>query len=126
MKTKFFSAILITISILSFKSDKMAYQLFDIKGNVTTYDQLLKKAKEADIVLFGELHDNPIGHWLQLELTKDLFEAKKSNLILGAEMFEADDQIALTEYLQAKKKIQQLQWVAANANCQLEWRRPIQ
>ncbi len=102
MKTKFFSAILITISILSFKSDKMAYQLFDIKGNVTTYDQLLIKAKEADIILFGELHDNPIGHWLQLELTKDLFEAKKSNLIIGAEMFEADDQIALTEYLHAK------------------------
>lgn len=102
MKTKIFLVILASIGILSFKSDKMAYQLFDINGKVANYEQLLKSAKEADIVLFGELHDNPIGHWLQLELTKDLFETKKSNLILGAEMFEADDQIAIDEYLQSK------------------------
>lgn len=102
MKTKIFSAILISLSILSFKADKKAYELFDINGKVATYEQLLKSAKEADIVLFGELHDNPIGHWLQLELTKDLYEAKKSNLVLGAEMFEADDQIAINEYLQSK------------------------
>ncbi len=79
MKTKILLVILASISIFSFKSDKMAYQLFDINGKVANYEQLLKSAKEADIVLFGELHDNPIGHWLQLELTKDLFEAKKSN-----------------------------------------------
>ncbi len=102
MKTKIFATILIAISILSFKADKIAYQLFDINGKTATYEQLLKSAKEADIVLFGELHDNPIGHWLQLELTKDLFEFKKSNLVLGAEMFEADDQIAINEYLQSK------------------------
>lgn len=102
MKTKILSIILIAISILSFKSDKLAYQIYDIKGNVSNYAQLLKSAKDADIVLFGELHDNPIVHWLQLELTKDLYDTKKNNLVLGAEMFEADDQIALTEYLQGK------------------------
>lgn len=102
MKTKVATFILISISILSFKADKQAFQLYDIKGKVTTYEQLLKSAKEADVILFGELHDNPIGHWLQLELTKDLFELKKNNLVLGAEMFEADDQIAINEYLQSK------------------------
>lgn len=102
MKTKIISAILISLSISSFKADKKAYELFDINGKVATYEQLLKSVKEADIVLFGELHDNPIGHWLQLELTKDLYESKKSNLVLGAEMFEADDQIAINEYLQSK------------------------
>jgi len=102
MKTKILSITLIAISILSFKIDKPAYQIYDIKGNVSNYAQLLKSAKDADIILFGELHDNPIDHWLQLELTKDLFELKKNNLVLGAEMFEADDQIALTEYLQGK------------------------
>ena len=102
MKTKVLSTILISLCVLSFKADKIAYQLFDINGKPATYQQLLKSAKEADIILFGELHDNPIGHWLQLELTKDLYEAKKSNLVLGAEMFEADDQIAINEYLKAK------------------------
>jgi uncharacterized iron-regulated protein len=51
------------------------------------------------VVLFGEQHDNPINHWLEQELTKDLYEVKKDNLVLGAEMFEADDQIVVNEYL---------------------------
>ncbi|CAN5430734.1 ChaN family lipoprotein [soil metagenome] len=102
MKTKILSILVILISILSFKADKLAYQIYDIKGKISNYDALLKSAKDADIVLFGELHDNPISHWLQIELTKDLFALKKNNLVLGAEMFEADDQIALTEYMLAK------------------------
>lgn len=87
---------------IAFKADKAAYRLFDPKGKESTYEKLLKEAKEADVVLFGELHDNPICHWLQLELTKDLYAAKKENLVLGAEMFEADDQVVLNEYLTGK------------------------
>lgn len=79
--------------------DKMAYVLYSSKGIKTTYDELLAEAKKADIVLFGELHDNPMSHWLQRELTQDLYDDKKENLVLGAEMFEADDQVALDEYL---------------------------
>jgi uncharacterized iron-regulated protein len=81
------------------KIDKQAYVLFNSKGAKATYDQLLAEAKKADIILFGELHDNPMCHWLQRELTEDLLAEKKSNLVLGAEMFEADDQITLDEYL---------------------------
>lgn len=102
MKIKFFFPILIAVVLLAFKGDKPAYRIYDAKGKESNYDLLLKNALEADIILFGELHDNPICHWLQLELTKDLYAIKKNNLILGAEMFEADDQIALTEYLQGK------------------------
>lgn len=102
MKVKLVPAFLIVIILSSFKGDKSAYQIYDIKGKESNYQKLLKDAADADIILFGELHDNPICHWLQLELTRDLFEIKKNNLMLGAEMFEADDQIALTEYLQGK------------------------
>ncbi len=58
---------------------------------------MLKSLEERDIVLFGELHDNPISHWLQYELTTDL--DKSRDLILGAEMFEADNQNPLNDYL---------------------------
>jgi uncharacterized iron-regulated protein len=71
-------------------------------GEKTDYTQLLTEAKKADIILFGELHDNPICHWLQKELTQDLYTEKKERLVLGAEMFEADDQPALNEYLAGK------------------------
>jgi uncharacterized iron-regulated protein len=93
------SAILI---LSSFKSDKKAYQLYDSKGKETSYEKLLEDAKHADIILFGELHNNSICHWLEMELTKDLFEVKKTNLLLSAEMFESDDQIAINEYLAGK------------------------
>ncbi|MCY7356214.1 MAG: ChaN family lipoprotein [Rudanella sp.] len=77
-----------------------AYQLFNQKGKAISYEKLLKQAAEADVVLFGELHNNPICHWLELQLTKDLFALKKGQLVLGGEMFEADNQAALTSYVQ--------------------------
>jgi len=81
------------------KSDKPAYRLFNAKGKVVDYADLLKEAKKADIIFFGEMHDNPICHWLELELTKDLYNEKKEKLILGAEMFEVDNQLLLKEYI---------------------------
>jgi uncharacterized iron-regulated protein len=86
--------------LFSFTMDKLAYQIFHQSGKRVDYEQLLKDAQKADIVFFGELHNNPICHWLQIELTKDLYADKKANLILGAEMFEADNQLILNEYLQ--------------------------
>ena len=50
-------------------------------------------------MLFGENHNDPISHWLQLELTKSLHEKHGKNLMLGAEMLEADNQVILDEYL---------------------------
>jgi uncharacterized iron-regulated protein len=56
--------------------------------------------EKKDIVLFGEEHNNPISHWLQLELTKSLDQSR--DLILGAEMIEADNQLALNQYMDNK------------------------
>ncbi len=86
----------------AFKTEKPAYLLFDKDGKTVKYERMLKQIQEADVVLFGELHDNPISHWLQLELTKDMFEMYGKNLILGAEMFESDNQVILDEYLSGK------------------------
>ncbi len=87
---------------LNFTFEKPAYKLFTQNGKETTYEQLIKDASQADIVLFGEVHNNPISHWLELQVTKDLYNVKKENLVLGAEMFEADNQTILNEYVQGK------------------------
>jgi len=94
--------LLLALPMFSFTSDKPAYQLFDQDGKKVKYDKMLKELLEADILFFGELHTDPIAHWLQLELTKDLYEQKKENLVLGAEMFEADNQLILNEYLDGR------------------------
>jgi len=61
------------------------------------YSDLLENISTADIVLFGEQHNSAICHWLQYELTSDL--TKSRNIILGAEMFERDNQEVLKMYL---------------------------
>lgn len=99
-------SIILFASLLSFafKSDKPAYLLFEKNGKETKYSKMVDRLKDADIVFFGELHDNPIAHWLQIELTKDLYKEKGGNLILGAEMFEADNQLVLSEYVSGMHK----------------------
>ena len=90
---------ILAIFLISFKNDKPAYYLFNSKGKEVKFSSMVNDIKDADIILFGELHDNPISHWLQIELTKELFNYKKSDLILSAEMFESDNQVILDEYL---------------------------
>lgn len=85
--------------LMGFKADKKAYQIFDQNGKKLSYEKMLNKVAEADIILFGELHNNPINHWLQYELTKDIFEQYNDFLALGAEMYEADNQLIINEYL---------------------------
>ena len=85
------------ISISLFSQNKLAYRLFDIKGKKVSYKALKKQVLKADIILFGEFHDNPISHWLELEIIKDL--NKSENLIIGAEMFESDNQQLINDYL---------------------------
>ena len=80
--------------------DKKAYQFFDSKGKKVTYEKVLKASEKKDVVLFGEYHDNSLVHWLQLEFTKDL--AKRKNLVLGAEMLEADNQEVVNRYLKGE------------------------
>lgn len=100
MKKNILLIAIFSILLLSFKNDKPAYRIFDSNGKKAKYKELLKKAAEADVVFFGEYHNNPIAHWLQLELTRDLYDTKDGEIILGAEMFETDNQLILDEYLE--------------------------
>lgn len=88
------------MSALAGAQDKQSYQLYTKEGKKTTYKKLLKDAKETEVVLFGEYHDNSLAHWMQLELTKDL--SADTKLVLGAEMIEADNQKQLDQYLKGE------------------------
>lgn len=81
-------------------SDLPAYRIFDKKGKPVTFDRMVAGTGDKQVVLFGEFHDDPIVHWLQLQLTRRLYADRKGKLVLGAEMFEADMQQPLTAYVQ--------------------------
>ena len=105
MKKLTFSIFLFA-TIISVAQDKKAYQIFDKKGKKSSYEKVLKASEKADVVLFGEYHDNSVVHWLQLEFTKDL--AEKKDLVLGAEMLEADNQTQVNQYLKGEINQKQL------------------
>ena len=91
------STVLFLSSLVSSGQIKAPYQIFDKNGKAIAYEKVLDELEKKAIILFGEYHDNSIVHWLQLEITKDLFE--KRALVLGAEMLEADNQKQLNQYL---------------------------
>lgn len=90
--------------------DIAPFQIYTSSGKKITYEKMVKQIEKSqlkgsdarNVILFGELHDNPISHWLELQLTENIFQFN-SNLALGAEMFETDQQTALNEYLTLKK-----------------------
>jgi uncharacterized iron-regulated protein len=79
--------------------EKPIYGLYEGEGREIGYREMLDRCVRADIVLFGEIHEHPVVHRLELELARDLVEIKKGDLILGAEMLEADNQLIVDEYL---------------------------
>ncbi len=89
---------ILIIPLLAFSQDKPAYKIFTGEGKKADYEDILKVVTKADVVFFGELHDNPIAHWLELELTMSLFATKGKDLNLSTEMFETDNQILIDEY----------------------------
>lgn len=79
-----------------------AYAIYDSNGKSSDFEKIVKATEEKKYVFFGEYHNNPISHWLQFELTREMYAIHKSNLALGAEMFEADNQYIIDEYMNDK------------------------
>ena len=107
MKTRLL--IIPVIILMSFTSHNPAYQIFDKTGKKVKYSKMIQALDKAEIIFFGEFHNNPISHWMEYEITKDLAERNPVGLTLGAEMFEADNQLILNEYLDSlisKKKFE--------------------
>lgn len=76
-------------------TEPLVYQLFDKEGKPVKFEKLVAKAAKARVTFFGEMHNQSMVHWLQLQLAKQLFAQKKTDLKLGYEMIEADQQSAL-------------------------------
>ena len=98
--------IFIVILLASFYSvnaqNLKAFQFYNQKGKEIKTEKLAKELAEYDVVFFGENHNSSINHWLQLKITEALFAKKNGQLILGAEMFERDNQSQLDHYLSGK------------------------
>ena len=82
--------------------DMPAYVIYTAKGKKTTFEKMTEASEHKELILFGEFHDNPITHWLQFELTKEMYAQVGAQLELGFEMFEQDQQAILDAYVTGK------------------------
>ncbi len=101
-------SIVLGLAMLLFEQVSTAqavYKLYSKDGKEVTMDKMVKSLSKTDVILFGELHNNPICHWMQLRVTQAVY-AKNEKLTLGAEMFESDGQVLINEYFagQVSKK----------------------
>ena len=60
---------------------------------------MMKELEKADVILFGELHNNAIAHYFQIKVAKSLADHRSKELMIGAEMFERDQADLLQKYL---------------------------
>lgn len=86
--------------IISFAQGE-AYQFFSNEGKKLDFEDVLKISHKADITFFGELHNNSLGHWLQLQVLKGMAE-NDPEVVLAAEFFERDDQLNIDEWFEGK------------------------
>ena len=84
-------------SAQTYTMDNPAYVIYNSRGKAVSYSEMLKDAAKSDVLLFGELHNDPISHWLELSLSEDLYRLKGDRLVIGAEMWESDNQQVLDE-----------------------------
>jgi uncharacterized iron-regulated protein len=86
--------------LFSNAQNKPLYLIYDQNGKKASYNDIINSSQKSDVLLFGEYHDNSVVHWLELEILKNLSD--KRNLVLGAEMLEADNQKQVNQYLKGE------------------------
>lgn len=99
-KNLLFSILFLFVFQLSF-SQTEPFKIFDGKGKEVKFETIVKDSKKSEVIFFGELHNNSIAHWLQLQVLKTLHENEK-NVILSGEFFERDDQLNIDEWFAGK------------------------
>ena len=79
------------------------YKIYNNQGNEVRFEAMAEIAGQHEVIFFGELHNNSLAHWLQLQMLKSLHESGKK-VVLGAEFFERDDQLNIDEWLAGKMR----------------------
>src|SRR5690606_12546369 len=80
-------------------ADSAQYRIYNTHTKQEiSLSELVTEVHNADIVLFGEEHNDSVAHVLQYELLKAMHE-RYAQIALSMEMFVSDDQLVLDEYL---------------------------
>ena len=76
------------------------YKIYNTaKQTTTSVDDIINDLNKADVLFFGEEHNDSTGHYLESLLFQKLVQKYPNNIALSMEMFQTDCQTVLNEYL---------------------------
>ncbi len=79
------------------------YKIYDTRSKqVITVDKIIEDMVNADVLFFGEEHNDSIGHYLENKIFRALHNRYADKVALSMEMFESDNQLVLNEYLEGR------------------------
>lgn len=103
---KLFCTFVLTFLMTNYAFSQMTiteanYRIYDGQGNPSSMDKIMEAAGKMDLVFLGEQHDDAVGHYLEAEIFRQIFEkyGKNRKIALSMEMFERDEQTVVDEYL---------------------------
>lgn len=96
------AAFLLFICLFSIAQDSMEnhYRIYDTRSRqLVSLDPIVTEMARADVLFFGEEHNDSAGHYLENKIFRALHAAYGDKIVLSLEMFETDNQLVLNEYL---------------------------
>lgn len=76
------------------------YKIYDThSGQLVTIDKIAEDCSQANVLFFGEDHNDSIGHYLEAQIFQALYKRYGNDMALSMEMFETDCQLILDEYM---------------------------
>ena len=76
------------------------YKIYSVeKGKEVKLKDIIKAMKNADVLFFGEEHNDSVGHYLEHTIFRMLHEKYDDKVTLSLEMFDRDVQTIMDEYL---------------------------
>jgi len=107
MQTSVFMKLIATLTVFIFSlsnyaQDSMSahYKIYDTRTKqVVTIDKIVTDMSNADVLFFGEEHNDSAGHYLENKIFRALHAQYADKVVLSMEMFETDGQLVLNEYL---------------------------
>lgn len=93
--------LLLLIALYVSGQDKASCKIYNAATKQQiTLPELAAAMDKANILFYGEEHDDSVGHVIEFELFKGLTVQYPGKAALSMEMFETDVQMVLNEYLQ--------------------------
>jgi len=96
------TSLLLIFSIQVFPQDNLVahYKIYDTHTKqIISIDKIISDMAGADVLFFGEEHNDSACHYLENQIFRALHTAYGENITLSMEMFETDGQLGLNEYL---------------------------